>query len=248
MDIKSLVKQLIGESNLGRLDFLFRDPAMQNSYGGPFNGQKFRRRIFFDLLYYFPINTIVETGTYYGTTTALFAATSLPVYTVENNPRRFSSSKLRFRLGRNKVRVYHGDSRSFLRHLSQDQSVSKEDVFFYLDAHWGEDLPLREELEIIFTYWKRSIVMIDDFQVPGASYGYDSYGPGKAINLEYLDPIVASYHLSVFFPAVDAPEETGAKAGVAVLCQEPIGTQVDKKLSTLARCKSRVPGNPASYR
>ncbi len=242
MGMKNLAKKLIGESNMGRLDFLFRDPAMQNSYGGPFNGQKFRRRILFDLLYYFPINTIIETGTYYGTTTALFAATSLPVYTVESNARYFSSSRLRFRFSRGNVHTYKGDSRSFLRDLSQDRSVSKEDVFFYLDAHWSEDLPLREELEIIFTHWKRPIVMIDDFQVPESDYGYDSYGPGKALNLSYVDPVVSAHNLSVFFPAVDASEETGAKAGIAVLCQEAVGTIVDEKLKTLVRGKSGASG------
>lgn len=239
MSVKNLVKKLIGESNMGRLDFLFRDPAMQDSYGGPFNGQKYRRRILFDLLYYFPINTIVETGTYYGTTTALFAATSLPIYTVESHPRYFSSAKLRFLFNRSKVHLYKGDSRSFLRNLSQDSSVSKEDVFFYLDAHWSEDLPLREELEIIFANWKRPIIMIDDFQVPNSDYGYDSYGPGKALNLRYLDPVVSTHNLSVFFPAVNASEETGAKAGIAVLCQETAGLEIDKKINTLVRNKSQ---------
>jgi hypothetical protein len=241
VNIKNLVKKLIGEGNMGRLDFFFRNPAdpdMHDFYGGPFNGQKYRRRILFDLLYYFPINTIVETGMHYGTTTALFAATSLPIYAVENNPRYFASSQLRFFRNRNKVHLYKGDSRSFLRNLSHDSSVSKEDVFFYLDAHWGKDLPLEEELEIIFSNWKRPIVMIDDFQVPNSNYGYDNYGPGKALSLSYVGPAITTHNLSVFFPAVNASEETGARAGIAVLCQEMTGIEIDKKINTLVRYKS----------
>jgi hypothetical protein len=238
VSIKNLVKKLVGESNMGRIDFLFRDPARQYSYGGPFNGQKYRRRILFDLLYYFPISTIVETGTYYGTTTALFAATALPVYTVENNPRSYSFSKLRFFFNRNEVHVYKGDSRTFLRILSQENTVPKENVFFYLDAHWSEDLPLREELEIIFSNWNNPIVMIDDFQVPNSDYGYDSYGPDKGLNLSYLSPVVSTYNLSVFFPAVNASEETGARAGIAVLCNVNAGIEIDNKVNTLIRNNS----------
>ena len=75
--------------------------------------------------------------------------------------------------------------RSFLRDLSIESLVPKEDVFFYLDAHWGEDLSLRDALEIIFSKWKRPIVMIDDFQRPNADYGFDDYGQDGALNLTY---------------------------------------------------------------
>lgn len=102
--IKDIVKSVVGESNLGRLDF-FRHRGMQYSWGGPFNGQKFRQRIFFDLLYYFPIKAIVETGTFHGTTTALFAATSLPVYTVEIHPRCFSYAKMRFLFNQDNIYI-----------------------------------------------------------------------------------------------------------------------------------------------
>ena len=46
---------------------------------------------------------------------------------------------------------------------------------------------LREELEIIFSTWSRPIVMIDDFAVPESAYGYDDYGPGKTLDLSYID-------------------------------------------------------------
>jgi hypothetical protein len=76
---------------------------MQRDWGGPFNGQKFRQRILFDLLFVFPIKAIVETGTYHGSTTALFAATSLPVYTVETRYLYFSYAKMRFLFNRHNV-------------------------------------------------------------------------------------------------------------------------------------------------
>jgi hypothetical protein len=231
--IKDIVRRVVGEGNRGRLD-IFLHPDMKDSWGGPFNGQKFRQRVFFDLLYYFPIKAIVETGTYYGTTTALFGATCLPVYTAEIHPRYFSYAKMRFLFNRN-IHLYKGDTRSFLRYLSENSSVAKEDVFFYLDAHWEEDLPLCDELEIIFSKWRGPIVMIDDFHVPNSDYKFDDYGPGKVINLSYIGSVVSAHKLSVFFPAVNSSEETGERRGSVILCQEMSGLEVDKKIKTLTR-------------
>jgi hypothetical protein len=235
--IKNIVRKVVGENTMGRLDLL-RHSVMQHSWGGPFNGQKFRQRILFDLLYYFPIKAIVETGTYRGTTTALFGATSLPVYTAEVNPRYFSYAKLRFLFNRANIHLYQSESRAFLRDLSKDSSVANEDVFFYLDAHWGEDLPLRDELDIIFSKWRRPIVMIDDFQVPNSDYGFDDYGPEKGINLRYIDPIVSARKLSIFFPAADSSAETGARRGSVVLSQEMSGLKVETNIKTLIRYTS----------
>lgn len=224
---------------MGRIDF-FRQPSLKHGWGGPFNGQRFRQRIFFDLLYYFPIKAIVETGTFHGTTTALFAATSLAVYSAEIHPRYFYYAKMRFLFNRGNIYLYHGDSRSFLRDLHEDRSVPKEDVFFYLDAHCGEDqpladLPLLDELEIIFSKWRRPIVMVDDFQVPNSDYRFTDYGQQKALNLTYIDPVVSAHRLSVFFPAVNSTEETGKTRGCVILCQEKSGTELDTKIKTLVR-------------
>ena len=166
----------------------------------------------------------------------------MPVYTTEIHPRYFSYSRLHFLFNRDVIHLYKKDSRSFLRALSEDRSVPKEDVFFYLDAHWGGDLPLREELEIIFLNWKRPVVMIDDFAVPDSTYGFDSYGPEKALNLKYIDSIVSAYKLSVFFPAANPSEETGTKRGSVVLCPEMSGVEIDTKIKTLVRNPSPQQG------
>jgi len=235
--IKKLLKSALGEINLGWLEFM-RDPSKQTSWGGPLNGQRFRQRILFDLLFAVPPKAIVETGTFRGNSTALFAATSLPVYSAEIHPRYFSFSRSRFIRTPN-VHIYHSDSRSFLRQLRDDGRVPKDDVFFYLDAHWEDDLPLREEVDIIFSTWANPIIMIDDFQVPGASYYYDDYGPGKALTLEYLWPVVLSHNIAVFFPSVDSPEETGKKRGTAVLCTETTAAKIGETVKTLVRHSPR---------
>lgn len=232
--IKKFVKRLIGDRNTGRLEY-FLELRNNLTRRGPFNGQKFRQLIFFDLLYHFPIKALVETGTFQGTTTALFTATSLPVFTAELHPRYFSYAKMRFLFNRTRIQLFQGDSRSFLRKLSADQTVPKEDVFFYLDAHWHDDLPLLEEIEIIFSEWKRPIVMVDDFHVPNTDYKFDDYGEKKTLNLDYIDPVVSSQNISVFFPTADSSEETGARRGCVVLCQDETGKQLDAKIKSLVR-------------
>lgn len=232
MVIKDTVKKILGGRILGWWDFLRHSPS---SWGKPFNGQQFRQRIFFDLLYYFPIKAIVETGTYRGITTAFFGATTLPVYTAEIHPRFFAYARLRFLFNRDVIHLHKQDSRSFLRALSANPLIPKADVFFYLDAHWEADLPLREELEIIFTNWQRPVIMIDDFAVPGSAYAFDDYGPGKTLDLSYIEPVVASHKLAVFFPAVQPAEETGLKRGSVVLCPESLGLEIEANVKTLIR-------------
>lgn len=231
MNEPSLMKEFI-KKGLGCLDYI-RKSGQQDRWGGPFNGQQFRQRIFFDLIKHFPIKAIIETGTYRGTTTALFAETTLPVYSVESHPRFYGFARMRFRNHRDTVHLYHNDSRAFLTMLSKNPKVPKEDLFFYLDAHWKDDLPLREELEIIFSNWSRPIVMIDDFQVPDSDYSYDDYGPGKTLNLDYLAPVIPAHNIAVFFPAAKATKETGVKRGCVVLCQEQTGRDIKESISTL---------------
>jgi hypothetical protein len=62
-----------------------------------------------------------------------------------------------------------------------------------------------------------AVIMIDDLAVPhDAGYTYDDYGPGKALNLEYLGS-VAEFQLSMFWPKASSRWETGAKRGCIVL-------------------------------
>lgn len=118
--IKRAVKKAIGEKNAARWVFL-RRPDMKYRRGGPFNGQRFRQRIFFDLLYGFPIGATVETGS-----------------------------------------------------------------------------------------------------------------------------CVRDCELAVFFPAVDAQDETGLRRGCAVLCREPSGADIDANIRTLVRAETRRPRGQAA--
>jgi hypothetical protein len=91
-------------------------------------------------------------------------------------------------------------------------------LFAYLDAHWNADLPLAEELEIIFSRRPEAVVMVDDFEVPGdVGYSYDDYGPNKALDADYIAPVVARHYLERFYPSTPSEAETGMKRGCVVL-------------------------------
>ena len=91
----------------------------------------------------------------------------------------------------------------------KNYNLNDESYFFYLDAHWGGDLPVNKELEQIFKL-KNFIICIDDFKVPdGQDWAYDSY-EGIEMSLEYFDLIKTQ---SIFFPSYNIDDETASKKG-----------------------------------
>ena len=237
-DVKELIKRVVGERNIGRIQCLVM-PRLGDKLGGPMNGQEYRRRIFADLVKRCPPAAIVETGTFRGSTTAYFATFGAPVYSVELNARHAGFAEQR--LARHAhVHLYVNNSPDFLRGLANDPAFPKDSVIFYLDAHWYRHLPLAEELEIIFANWRNAIVMVDDFEVPGTDYTFDDYGPGHALTLAYLDPL-APFNLTPFFPAADSSAETGLKRGCVVLCKESGMITALQGVPTLRRFQSSLP-------
>jgi hypothetical protein len=218
----------------GGIDY-FLHPSMKGDWQGPFNGQEFRQLMYLELLKSFRFAAIVETGTFRGKTTEYFQSTSgLPVYTVEINPTFYGYSKTRF-FRNTKVHTYCGDSRWFLTLLFKKEQLRAEEIFFYLDAHWEKDLPLREEIETIFSTNDKAVVMVDDFKVPGDdAYLYDDYGEGNECSLDYLFPVVSKLKIAAFFPSRRAELETGAKRGCVVLARSPDVIAILANLPTLS--------------
>jgi predicted O-methyltransferase YrrM len=203
----------------GIFDFIFKRKDLENKWGGPFNGQEIRRKIVDDIFEKSGVSNIIETGSYLGDSTIYFAEKyKLPIYTCELIGRYYMFSKLRLRTFKN-IELVQEDSRKYLNNLATRKNIDKEKVtFFYLDAHWQDDLPLKEELEIILNHWKKAVIMIDDFKVEGDSgYGFDNYGEGRQLSFKYIEnKIKGSF---VFFP-VDSGNETGEKRGSVVLTND----------------------------
>jgi predicted O-methyltransferase YrrM len=198
-------------------------PSVRSSWGwGPLNGQAGRQQIVRDLAHVVDFDEVVETGTYRGNSTEFLAhVLGVPVLTVEGNPRFFHYSERRLAPYPD-VTVEMGDSRSFLRRLA----ARPEDrtTLFYLDAHWQDDLPLHDEVQIIAARWDEAVIVIDDFEVPGdPGYTFDDYGPGKRLCVDYL-PATEGWRL--FFPALPAAQETGGRRGAAILASPALADAV----------------------
>lgn len=209
---------LVGEINDGALDYHF-GRIKKDRWGGAFNGQSNRRAIFDAIVGRQAPSLIVETGTYRGTTTEALAQSGASVLTIEGQGRNYGFARARLRRLSN-VKIELGDSRERLRILFEKMNggVRPGSIFAYLDAHWDADLPLRDELEIIFNWDSDAIVMIDDFCVPDdAGYGYDHYGPGAVLDTEYLAPTIRRFDLLSLYPRLPSKQETGARRGCVVL-------------------------------
>lgn len=204
----------------GGMEFVLR-PGRGVAWGGPFNGQQARQVLFKRLMAITRPAAIIETGTYLGTTTALLAEAGVPTFTVEFDDRRYGFSRTRFLFRRN-VRLIRGDSRQALRTLASEPALASRDrpVFAYLDAHWNADLPLAEEVAIVFEQWPAAVVMIDDFEVPGdPGYTFDDYGGDNVLSERYLAAARARHDLSIYYPSTASGLETGARRGCAVLAK-----------------------------
>ncbi len=218
------------------LDLLIDNPKYVSSDEIGFNGQAIRKKIFNDLLSTFNFDFLAETGTWTGNTTGYMAEVSrLPVLTTELDHRYHSVAKTRLADFDN-IRLEELDSRRFIEKLTYDPALVEKCAFFYLDAHWNEDLPLREEIELIARNWEQFVVLVDDFKVPGdEGYGYDDYGQGKVLSLGSIEPLLNQYGLVPFFPARPSSEETGNKRGCIVLARR--GTMTEK-LESVSSLKS----------
>jgi hypothetical protein len=196
-------------------------PQWRQSFGGPFNGQRQRTALFHAVLNAVPCQALVETGSHRGTTTAfLHAATGLPVHTVEADARAHRYARRRFR-GTPGIHLEHGDSRRFLERLARNPAFPRDRVFFYLDAHWGADLPLPQELALIAQHWSNPVILVDDFEVPGdPGYGFDDYGPNQRLSRDCMLR-GALTELQVLYPSAHSSTESGAKRGCVVLVRAP---------------------------
>jgi hypothetical protein len=150
---------------------------------------------------------VIETGTHLGATTRYFASKGLPVLTIEMNPVYASIASERLRRDPHTT-VFIGDSVKVLHQLARAGCLQR--ALFYLDAHSSERTPLLDELRIISSVARDTIIVIDDFAVPhDLGYGYDTYN-GTPLAMSALN-LPRSF--TAGYPAISATAETGARRG-----------------------------------
>ncbi|WP_141688607.1 hypothetical protein [Bradyrhizobium paxllaeri] len=201
------------------------------------NGMTSRLEATRQIIHVLGIESIVETGTFRGTTAEWFAQFGLPLETVELAERYWAFSRARLAKFAN-AKIYLQSSVPFLRErIARGSSEKDARQLFYLDSHWENYLPLREELELIFNHYTSAVVLIDDFKVDDdAGYGFDHYAPDKELTLAYVEKSDLP-ELSCFYPTTGSREETGAKRGWVVLTSNHQMAEQLKTISLLRECR-----------
>ncbi len=219
------------------VDFLIKSPEYKSEEKTGFGGQMMRRKLFGEIVSILDFQCAIETGTWMGNTAGyLSEMINSPVYTCEIDKRYYALAKLRLK-GIGSISFYQLDSRAFLKGLIQSEPTRRivdSNTFFYLDAHWYSDVPLRAEIDIIFSKWREFVIMVDDFEVPyDNGFGFDDYGDVGRLTIELIrDLVAAETSISVFFPAYSSLDETGAKRGWVLLATET-NSKVLREISML---------------
>lgn len=154
----------------------------------PYSGCKYSKKVVEELMKKSGVRNFVETGTFLGHTTRDVASTFPLVYvqTVELVYSTFQKNEESFSNFPN-IKAVHGSSCDFLKKVILEDGPT----LYYLDAHWGDSHPLRDELVIIRDRSiGNEIIVIDDFQVPNRPFGYDYTNYNEIYNMEYIDGIL----------------------------------------------------------
>jgi cephalosporin hydroxylase len=189
---------------------------MDNWSSLPFNGQVRRMRLISGLSLDLEIGTVIETGTYLGSSTPYLARIfNCRTYSVEIDPFFARRAKNRFENNHKDldIELIVGDSAQKIREILLN--VSKSDsIFAYLDAHWLDAIPTEEELNALIEWGGDWLAVIDDFQIEADSgYKFDSYESVViGLNLIPMDT-----NLEVWVPRDDSKLETGVRSGTGII-------------------------------
>lgn len=194
----------------------------------PFNGDTFVEQEFLKLRDKFGIRTIVELGTCLGSSTLWMAKHFDRVFTIEINREYRDIACDRFGVDAHRADVWSflGDTVNILPKLFTEESepeTIREPFILFIDSHWGDNVPMLQELEIIAQTKIKPVIVIHDFKVPNQpGLGFDEY-KGQAFDWEYIfEAIQKIYGGRVFSHHCNSEEKSaGAKRGVIYIYPKP---------------------------
>lgn len=172
----------------------------------------------------FKVEVAVETGTLHGWTTAFLSDHVNEVHTIEVRPEPLVNAN-KLLAGRTNVHIYCGNSSEILPSILKP-IPSDYPVFFYLDAHWQDYWPLFDELKIIGEFiGQRSVIVIDDFKVPGKPYAFDSYK-----GVENSMDSIASYLPAIYKDGYEFEYLGGPEKSQEIIMDEATMDEAEKGL------------------
>jgi len=203
-------------------------------FSQPLNCQYKRLEFFLNLLRIVKPTVLIETGTYLGSSTILFAQFVNKIYTIESQQKYFDLSQKRFlNLKLTNVEGILGNSESSLELILKEISPdSKQILVAYLDAHWYEQIPTTQELSQLDEWGGPFIALIDDFKVEDDSgYNYDEY---DSVTVG-LNLIPKSKELLLFYPNIQSKLEGGARRGLGIVLNDKAKEMIDPSFFEICR-------------
>lgn len=190
----------------------------------PFNGDTFICEEFLKLKEKYTIEVAVETGSCIYTTTKWLCENFKQVHTVEINQSYADYGKHKVESFDNCKRVVGMDSVQFIdTELSRIIKDEPRTCIFFLDAHWGENCPLKDELLGISRLMlpHPPVIAIHDFKTYHPDVlGFDNY-KGNDLSFSYIYDEVKMLEIAYgcdYFHYYNTPEKsTGAKRGIIYL-------------------------------
>lgn len=144
------------------------------------------------------INCIVETGTSCAHTTQVLGEMypNIEIHTIEIIEETYDKSKEKLSKYTN-ITCHLGSSEKVLDELLPKLEGKK--ILFYLDAHWYDYWPIRDEISLVGKYFKdNAVIVIDDFSVPLREFQCDSYD-GHTLSIQYIQEEMYKAYTNVFF-------------------------------------------------
>ena len=137
-----------------------------------------------DLCLKYKLTKFVETGSYHGGSAKIVSKYIRDVHTIENNPELFKISQENLKNCPN-INLHFGSSPDVLEQILDE---GDNNLFLFLDAHWGLYWPLLDEFKVIKQKNIRPVIAIHDFFVPpDGEFGYDVHpGDGTILNFDYI--------------------------------------------------------------
>jgi hypothetical protein len=171
------------------------EPILMPFQDLPFNGDTFVQAEFLKLKKQFNIDRVIETGSCLYSTTKWLGENFESVKTIEINSQYAERGMHKIKDMENVKAIVGISSVDWLNQIAAVYEENKDIIhnfkhLFFLDAHWGEECPLLQELEAIskLRTYQPPVIVIHDFKVPNESnLGYDSIH-GQPFEFDWIKP------------------------------------------------------------
>ena len=137
----------------------------------PFNGDYFINEEFLKIKKKFNIVNAVETGSCTFSTTKWLGENFENVFTFEHN-KDFYDEYIGKISDLPNIKSFNTKSVEGLNLIIDELNGP---TVFYLDAHWDNECPINEEIEVISNYKFPHVIVIHDFKTNNPELGYDSF-------------------------------------------------------------------------